>query len=117
MHSAATCRLARLKAGVPLSPAQGVPGLVDAVPVTSPPVAADSGSRSGAGSPQQAERTRAEERLRVPAGGNTGAPQRQWGHRRVAAPSGVSTQSIQVPFLCPQALAPKEKKGRKANVA
>lgn len=55
---------------VPLLLAQDVPGLVDAVPVTSPPVAAGGGPRSGGGSPQQAERTRAEETLRVSTGGN-----------------------------------------------
>lgn len=57
--------------GVPLSLAQAVPGLVDAVPVTSPPVAGGSGPRRGGGSPQQAERTRAEETLRVSTGGNS----------------------------------------------
>ncbi|PKU32173.1 collagen alpha-1 chain [Limosa lapponica baueri] len=48
---------------------EGVPGLVDAVPVTSPPVAAGGGLRSGGGSPQQAERTGAEETLQVSTGG------------------------------------------------
>lgn len=57
--------------GVPSLLVQGVPGLLDAVPVTSPPVAGGSGPRSGGGSPQQAERTRAEETLRVSTGGNS----------------------------------------------
>lgn len=57
--------------GVPSLLAQGVPGLVDAVPVTSPPVVGGSGPRSGGGSLQQAERTRAEETLRVSTGGNS----------------------------------------------
>lgn len=57
--------------GVPSLLAQGVPGLVDAVPVTSPPVAGGSGPRSGGGSLQQAERIRAEETLRVSMGGNS----------------------------------------------
>lgn len=74
--------------GVPLLLAQGVPGLVDAVPVTSPPVAGGSGPRSGGGSPQQAERTRAEETLRVSAGGNSSSiPLPQGAHGGVAAPS------------------------------
>lgn len=94
--------------------AQGVPGLVDAVPVTSPPVAGGSGPRSGGGSPQQAERTRAEETLRVSTGGNSSSfplPQsaqlRTWwcGH----------PQPRLGPF--PQAPAGKAKRGRRGNVA
>lgn len=67
-------RLGELKVSVPLSLAQGIPGLLDAVPVTSPPVVEGSGTRSSAGSPQQAERTRVEERLQVSTGGSGSCP-------------------------------------------
>lgn len=107
---------------VPLLLVQGVPGLVDAVPVTSPPVAAGSGPRSSGGSLQQAERTRAEETLRVSTGGNAssfplptmlaGPRAHQRGHGGVAVP-----KHDQVPFPSPQARAPKVKRGRRVNVA
>lgn len=94
--------------------AQGVPGLVDAVPVTSPPVAGGSGPRSGGGSPQQAERTRAEETLRVSTGGNSssfplpqGAQLGTWWCGRPQSRLG----------LFPQAPAGKVKRGRRGNVA
>lgn len=109
--------------GIPLLLAQGVPGLVDAVPVTSPPVAAGSGPRSGGGSPQQAERTRAEGTLRVSVGGNADSSipfptmlaspgAHWWGRGGVAIP-----KHDRVPFPFPQALAPKVKRGRRASVA
>lgn len=106
LRSVAACWLARLKAGVPSSPAQGVPGLVDAVPVTSPPVAADGGSGRSSGSPQQAERTRAEERLRVPAGGNAGT-------QEGGCPQGC--QHPEHPGPSPVSAGPKGEKGEKGE--
>lgn len=107
----------------PLLLAQGAPGLVDAVPVTSPPVAAGGGPRSGGGSPQQAERTRAEETLQVSMGGNAGSSipfpavpavsrAHRWGHGRVALP-----EYSRVPFPFLQAPVSKAKRGRRASVA
>lgn len=107
---------------VPLLLAQGVPGLVDAVPVTSPPVAAGGGPRRGGGSPQQAERTRAEDTLQVSTGGNagssipfpavlTGSEAHRQGRGGVTLP-----EHNWVPFPFLQALAPKVKRGRRVSV-
>ena len=107
--------------GVPSLLAQGVPGLVDAVPVTSPPVAAGGGLTSGGGSPQQAERTRVEETLRVSAGGNAGTAipslpcQPALGHTSRDVAGWLSPSTTLCPFL--QAPAPKVKRGRRVSVA
>lgn len=95
---------------------QGVPGLVDAVPVTSPPVAGGSGPRSGGGFLQQAERTRAEETLRVSTGGNSSSFPLPQGAQVGTWWCGCPQPQLG-PFPFPQAPAGKAKRGRRGNVA
>lgn len=89
--------------------AQGVPGLMDAIPVTSPPVVGGSG-----GSLQQAERTRAEETLSR--GGNAKqlslSPHgpRQQGRDGVAIP-----KHNHVPFPFPTGTGSRGDKGKKGG--
>lgn len=93
---------------------------MDAVPVTSPPVAAGGGVRSGGGSLQQAERTRAEETLRVSAGGNAthsfplpcaGQPQ----GTLVGTWQGGCPQALSGLFSLPAGTGPKGEKGEKGE--
>lgn len=103
-------RLGELKVRVPLSLAQGIPGLLDAVPVTSPPVVEGSGTRSSAGSPQQAERTRVEERLQVSTGGSGSCPL-----SIVLPPQWRWSLAQQGPSAIPAGTGPKGEKGEKGE--